>query len=226
MDIGIGTEMDEYPELVAQRVTDRLSQLDMSPAALAREAGMSTGYLDGLLRLGPAFDTTGYLRIAAALGVPIRDLLDGRADAAPGQGAPMRHPALLRLSAEECWDLLGARGVGRIAVSTPRGPGVYPVNYAVQDRTVLYRTDPRGVAAVRDGAPVSFQADHIDERNSSGWSVLLTGTADRVVLPDKVDRLRAEAPARPWAGGRRPLWIRVRPEEVSGRRILGLPGAD
>jgi nitroimidazol reductase NimA-like FMN-containing flavoprotein (pyridoxamine 5'-phosphate oxidase superfamily) len=221
-----GDGAGQDPAVIAERVADRRAQLGISTDELAREAGMAPHYLALLLRCGPAFDSAGFLRIAAALGLSYGELLDGREDLPPGQGLPATRPALMRLTEEECWDLLGTHGVGRIALPTHPGPEVFPVNYAVDHRTIVYRTDPRAATAVEHAADVSFQADHIDEHNSRGWSVLLTGTAERVVDEDEVRRLRAEAPARPWVGGERSLWIRVRPGAVTGRRISRMPGAE
>ncbi|MCC9307390.1 pyridoxamine 5'-phosphate oxidase family protein [Kitasatospora sp. RB6PN24] len=212
-------------EAIATRIADRRAQLGLSADELARDAGMSPHYLDNLLTFGPAFDSAGFLRIAGALGLSYGELLEGRAESPPGQAAPAPRPALFRLTEEECWDRLGTHGVGRIALPTHPGPSVFPVNYAVDRRAIVYRTDPRAAAAVQGGAEVSFQADRIDEQRSQGWSVLLMGTAERVTDPDEVSRLQAEVRVKPWAGGERPLWIRVRPGTVTGRRITSLPGA-
>ncbi|MDH6140448.1 MULTISPECIES: helix-turn-helix domain-containing protein [Kitasatospora] len=220
---GPGIEHD--PEVIAARVADRRAQLGLSPEQLARDAGMSPHYLKILLKAGPAFDSAGFMRIAAALGLSYGELLEGRAELPPGRTAPAPHPAVIRLTEDDCWDLLGTHGVGRIALPTHPGPAVFPVNYAVDRKTIVYRTDPRAATAVHDGAEVSFQADRIDEKRSHAWSVLLMGTAERVTDPDEVRRLRDEALAQPWAGGERPLWIRIRPGQVTGRRVTSLPGA-
>ncbi|MFJ9446813.1 pyridoxamine 5'-phosphate oxidase family protein [Kitasatospora sp. NPDC101235] len=47
-------------------------------------------------------------------------------------------------------------------------PAVLPVNYAVDAGAIVYRTAPEGAAASRDGSPISFQVDHIDEHRSRG----------------------------------------------------------
>lgn len=64
----------------------------------------------------------------------------------------------------------------------------------------------------------------MDERLSQGWSVLISGTAERVDDPAAVRALAARAATEPWAGGDRPLWIRVRPGNVTGRRITIMSG--
>lgn len=207
------------PVAIARRVADRRGQLGLDEHALATQAGMSTPYLRHLLDAGPDFDPAGFLRIAAALGLPYQELLEGRAHPPPGQSGPAPRPVLVRLTASECWDQLGTRGVGRIALPVQPGPAVFPVNYAVDARSIVYRTASRGPAAPEPGMKVSFQADRVDDRLSQGWSVLLTGTAERIEDPATVRRLTEESPAQPWAGGDRPQWIRIRPDTITGRRI-------
>ncbi|MFI2297958.1 pyridoxamine 5'-phosphate oxidase family protein [Actinacidiphila glaucinigra] len=100
-----------------------------------------------------------------------------------------------------------------------------PVNFLVDGRTVVYRTDSAGVAAVESGTNVAFEADYVDEGAGVGWSVLVTGSADTITDPATVKHLSRCPGARPWAGGVRELWIRVEPREVSGRAIETLPEA-
>jgi hypothetical protein len=46
---------------------------------------------------------------------------------------------------DECRELLDAGLVGRVAVSTPMGPHIVPVNYAVVDDCIVLRTSPYSV---------------------------------------------------------------------------------
>lgn len=194
----------------------------MSEYALARQAGMSPRYLQHVLQAGPDFDREGFERIAGALGMSLDDLVAGRRDAPAGQHGPAEHPVLVKLTPTQCWDRLGARGVGRIALPSEPGPAVFPVNYAVIARTIVYRTGLTTAGALATGDAVSFQADHVDEAVREGWSVLVTGTAERIEDQKAVQRLAEMNIVEPWAGGDRPLWIRIRPQNVSGRRIATL----
>lgn len=220
------TRLHADPAAIAHRIDDRRSQLGISPEVLAREAGMSTRYLAVLTAAGPDFDPNAFLRIAAALGLTYRELTEGRAGLPPGQSQPGPRPVLVRLSEPECWDRLGVRGVGRIALPAEPGPAVFPVNYTVDERTIVYRTDPHGAAAALDGTPVSFQVDRIDDHRSHGWSVLITGTAERISDTETLQRLLRDLAVQPWAGGPRMQWIRVRPKAISGRRITSMPIRD
>lgn len=207
------------PTAVVQHIADRSAQLGLSEPELARQAGMAPAYLRHLLVAGVDFDPGAFLRIAAALHLTYRELLEGPSDPPAGQSRPAPRPVLIRLTAPECWEKLGARGVGRIALPVQPGPAVFPVNYTVDAETIVYRTAPQGAAAPEPGTAVSFQADRIDDHLSNGWSVLITGTAEHLDDPETIQRLTEEHASEPWAGGGRPLWIRVRPDRITGRQV-------
>lgn len=203
----------------ASRVSGRLTQLGMSRQELAREAGMSPRYLEQVLAAEPDFDPSALVRIAGALGLPYRELFEGRDDPPPGQTAPGVRPVLARLTEQECWDRLGTHGLGRVVLNSRSGPAAFPVNYAIDARTVVYRTSPEGAAAPANGVTVSFETDRIDDTVSRGWSVLVTGTAERIDDTAEGEHLAQVHGLEPWAGGHRPLWVRIRPTQVSGRHI-------
>ncbi|MDH6708248.1 transcriptional regulator with XRE-family HTH domain [Kitasatospora sp. MAA19] len=206
------------PAAVARRIADRREQLGVSEEALAQMAAMAPRYLSYLLEAGPAFDPGGFLRIAAALGLSRGELLEGRTEGPPGQGGPGPHPRLLGLTEAECWDLVGTHGIGRIALPVHPGPIVFPVNYVVDDGTFAYRTGDR--TAPSEGTELSFQVDHIDEYLGRGWSVLAIGTAEPVHDPAVRHHLAGLPGAIPWPGGDRPRWVRLRPDEITGRRLV------
>ncbi|GAA2229101.1 MULTISPECIES: helix-turn-helix domain-containing protein [Kitasatospora] len=204
---------------VAQRITDRMRQLGLTEDDLANHAAMAPGYLRHLIRMGPDFDPGGFLRIAAALRLTYRELVEGRTDAPPGQTGPAPRPVLIHLAEPECWEKLGTHGVGRIALPVRPGPAIYPVNYTIDSGTVVYPADRPGGSAPEAGTAMSFEADHIDDRLSQGWSVLITGTAEYIEDADTVARISRLPGAESWAGGSHPLWVRIRPERTTGRRI-------
>src|SRR5580693_4003599 len=85
------------------------------------------------------------------------------------------------LEAEECWALLEARHLGRLAFVDQDGPIVLPINYAVVDGVVIFRTDAGGKldAAVR-GDRLAFEIDGFDALEQTGWSVVVRGAAELV----------------------------------------------
>ncbi|MGV9288306.1 helix-turn-helix domain-containing protein [Streptomyces sp. NPDC003719] len=210
---------------IATRIALRREQLGMSREEVAVRAGMSTAYLRQVEELATGFDPSALRRLATVLDMPYEELTTGRSDAPHGRGGPTAHPVLMRLSEQECWQRLGTHGIGRIARTTDTAGGaplVMPVNFLVDARSVVYRTDPAGAAAVRAGTQVAFEADHVDEATGLGWSVLVTGTAEHPADPGALEALSRRHGSAPWAGGRRDLWIRVLPHKVSGRVIRPL----
>jgi hypothetical protein len=62
--------------------------------------------------------------------------------------------------------------------------------------------------------------DRIDEVTRTGWSVLAVGQAIPIDDLSAVEHLLRVGVPDPWAGGTRHLWLRVRPDRISGREIL------
>jgi len=121
----------------------------------------------------------------------------------------------------ECLELLTEHHFGRVAFVERAGapPAIMPLNYLMHAETVVCRTDPHSKlgSALRD-APVSFEIDGIDQRQRTGWSVVVSGRAQEVVDPSELEQLH-QTPLLPWAPGDRSLYIRITPELVTGRRI-------
>lgn len=127
------------------------------------------------------------------------------------------------LGAEECGRLLRAGVVGRVALTTPDGPHIVPVNYSVVDDTVVFRTTPYSVLGTYGrNAQLAFEVDHFDYEYATGWSVVARGRTDAVLDADEVQRINQEWRPRPWASGSRNLYLALRWTELSGRR-LGAP---
>lgn len=128
---------------------------------------------------------------------------------------------LRELTVDECVELLRATLVGRAAICTPTGPYVVPVNYSVQgDDGVVFRTTPYSVLGTYSWAgEIAFEVDHIDPEKHEGWSVLAIGRGEMVEDIDEMEAIRWANDPHPWAEGVRPLYVRLRWREISGRRI-------
>jgi hypothetical protein len=53
---------------------------------------------------------------------------------------PMTDEPVTVLSDSESWDLLGTAALGGLVTSFAGEPEIFPVNYLVQNRTILFRT--------------------------------------------------------------------------------------
>ena len=89
-------------------------------------------------------------------------------------------PDSIELSTEECQRLLRAGTVGRVAVSTPRGPHIVPVNFIVEGDNVIFRSNfgLKFQLSVLAEHSISFEADLVDAEGHMAWSVVVQGRAD------------------------------------------------
>lgn len=124
------------------------------------------------------------------------------------------------LSPSECRAHLAQHQVGRAAVVTPEGPHIIPVNYALVDEAVVFRTSPFTVLATHGReATIAFEVDDFDQVTKEGWSVLVRGHTSPVFDSREITHIRQIWEPVPWAGGTRTLFIRLTPTHITGRRI-------
>ena len=130
---------------------------------------------------------------------------------------------LVELTVEECLALLRRKPVGRIAMATPAGLRILPVNYSVVDDRIVFRTLPYGeIANNVAGAEVAFEVDELDEELEHGWSVMAAGRCHRIEDPDEVHLIRETGDPQSWATGQRILYFRIEWTTLTGRQV-GLP---
>ena len=137
----------------------------------------------------------------------------------PPRASAQNRRFLKVLSSAECFDLLEPGGIGRVGITEAEGVIILPVNYAVKDQAIIYRTAPDTLLAVHVNTQVSFEVDQCDEILHEGWSVLVHGHADEVTDEHQVKQLEETARLKPWAPGARDVYVRLAPTEISGRRI-------
>ena len=131
----------------------------------------------------------------------------------------VRHAEVFReLSEQECVGLLGKAAVGRVAVTTPDGPVIIPVNYVMDEETVLLRTAPYTLLAAHAWDQVAFEIDDIDHDMQRGRSVLVLGRA-AVTDADEIAESSVASELTPWAPGSRRMFIRIRPQRITGREV-------
>ncbi len=131
---------------------------------------------------------------------------------------------ITELDEDESRKLISGGGIGRIAYNSRFGPAVLPVNYRWYNGAVVFRTTRHstldedlqtGIANAE--YKVAFEVDDFDVAKREGWSVLLQGAAHHVT---EAERAAAEqAGVEPWPRGERELFVRIRPDRVTGRRI-------
>jgi nitroimidazol reductase NimA-like FMN-containing flavoprotein (pyridoxamine 5'-phosphate oxidase superfamily) len=136
----------------------------------------------------------------------------------------MAERVIEELDEDQCLSLIVGGGIGRIAYTSRFGLAVLPVNYALQDGAVVFRTAAHGPLDedLRTGITdadykVAFEIDSIDTAGRQGWSVLIQGPAHHVTGTEQ-DALR-QAGIESWAPGDRELFVRIVPSRITGRRV-------
>jgi uncharacterized protein len=126
------------------------------------------------------------------------------------------------LTTEQCWELIAESPVGRVAFVDAGEPVVLPITHGVHGHQIVFRSASGGkLSAAEMNAPVAFEVDGWDESTHRGWSVLVRGTAEAVYDADEIAAIRAAGSA-PWMeAARTGTWVRILPNEISGRRLAG-----
>ena len=128
------------------------------------------------------------------------------------------------LSASESWDLLASVSLGRLVTSADGQPEIFPVNFVVQRRTVLFRTaEGTKLVSTAINNHVLFEAD--DHGISEGWSVILKGVARMLRTNEEVEEAE-RAQLLPWTATLKQHYVRVQPVSITGRRFRFGPEPD
>jgi nitroimidazol reductase NimA-like FMN-containing flavoprotein (pyridoxamine 5'-phosphate oxidase superfamily) len=123
------------------------------------------------------------------------------------------------LTTDECWALLRSSEVGRLAVSIRNHPDLFPVNYLVDHGAIVFRTaEGTKLAAAVLGVSVAFEIDGYDGDAGEAWSVVLKGRAVEIERMQDVFEA-VDLPLFPWHAAPKHRFVRIEPDEVSGRRF-------
>jgi nitroimidazol reductase NimA-like FMN-containing flavoprotein (pyridoxamine 5'-phosphate oxidase superfamily) len=130
-----------------------------------------------------------------------------------------------RLDEAECLRLLGIRGLGRLVYNSRYGPMALPVEYAMHEGSVVFRTtqDTFTDEDLRTGIAhaeyhVALEVDQIDLAAREGWTVLVRGAAHH--LDTEAERASIlSTGVEPWTEGEPEHAIRINPASIWGHRI-------
>ncbi len=124
---------------------------------------------------------------------------------------------ITELSPDNCWSMLGDTSLGRIAVSAAGTVDIFPINYAVDGESIVFRTAPGTKLlelAINDR--VAFEIDGHDDHEA--WSIVVKGVAERMERQSEMDAAEGLGLA-PWIPTLKYRWVRIHPVEVTGRRF-------
>lgn len=124
---------------------------------------------------------------------------------------------VVEMSAEECWTRLAAERVGRLGYRLVDEIHVIPINYAVVDQTLVFRTAAGGkLLAAELHADVALEIDWFGEDDA--WSVMVRGTLQHLD-EDEAERLDGLGDWT-WVPTYKYDLIRVVPSVVTGRQFF------
>ncbi len=131
-----------------------------------------------------------------------------------------RHPVFEDLGREDCLELLEREHVGRVALTARALPIVLPVNFALLDGDIVWRSaQGTKLNDASAGFVVAFEVDHYELEQQHGWSVMVQGLAHVVTDDEELDRAM-ELPLEPWAlDGTADRYVCLVPNVVTGMRI-------
>jgi len=132
-------------------------------------------------------------------------------------------PADERLADNECWELLAEMRFGRLAVSAVGDVDIFPINFVVDGRDIVFRTSEG--TKLMESVICDVVAIETDDRNFEtgvAWSVVAKGQAEMIERFDDIyaaERLNIK----PWVDTPKERFVRVRVRNISGRRFYAAP---
>ncbi len=118
---------------------------------------------------------------------------------------------------DECWALLEGDELGRLAYRLVDEVHVVPINYVVDDRSLLFRTGSGNkLLAAALESDVAFEIDGYDD--DTAWSVVARGHLRRLAEDEahRIDLL----PTHSWTTTLKYEVIELVPEVLTGRRFV------
>jgi uncharacterized protein len=122
------------------------------------------------------------------------------------------------LNESACWALLREAPVGRLAIVVNQRPEIFPVNFVVDQATIVFRTAEGTKLEGSAGRDVAFEVDGYEPDTGEAWSVIAKGLAREIKhMYEALEAL--ELPLYPWHAGPKPRILRIEPESITGRRF-------
>jgi hypothetical protein len=122
------------------------------------------------------------------------------------------------LPEDECWARLEATEFGRMAYHLADEVHIAPVNYAVADRRIVFRTSEGSkLLGVVMNEDVAFEIDRIEDEAENAWSVIARGKAS--ILEGQEARDTDNLRLRPWVSSEKFNVVAIEVSEISGREF-------
>jgi nitroimidazol reductase NimA-like FMN-containing flavoprotein (pyridoxamine 5'-phosphate oxidase superfamily) len=123
------------------------------------------------------------------------------------------------LSEDRCWELLASVEVGRLAIAVAHDVDIYPVNFVVDGRDLVFRTaEGTKLLEVALAGRVAFEVDGYEPDLGYAWSVVVKGRARGLDNFEEIYQAQG-LPLFPWNAAPKERFVRIEPTGVTGRRF-------
>jgi len=123
----------------------------------------------------------------------------------------------ISLDTNKAWDLLAGQRLGRLAVKSDVGLDIFPINYAVDGETLVFRTaEGTKLSSLISYSLVCFEIDSWTEE--VGYSVIIKGHAAPITDPAEIARAEALR-LKPWVPTVKTIFVRIYVSEISARKF-------
>ena len=124
------------------------------------------------------------------------------------------------LTEDDCLALLRSGELARIAFAFEGKLEIFPINYCMDGRIMVFRTGPGTKLDAVPTTAVAVEVDGWDPRSGIGWSVVAKGRAEEITTnPGRAAEHLRWMPVHPAAPGDRWHWVGIKPAEITGRRF-------
>ena len=122
------------------------------------------------------------------------------------------------LSEDACWERLATQRVGRIVTNVAGLLDIVPVNYVVDERSIVFRTaEGTKLSSLVVNHEVLFEVDEYNDKN--GWSVVIRGNAHRIQKLSEIERAE-ELPLKPMVATVKMEFVRIAVASLTGRDFI------
>jgi len=124
---------------------------------------------------------------------------------------------VVELGEDRSWAVLSGCKLGRLVTAVDRHAEIFPINFITDGRSIVFRTaEGSKLFTVTINGRVAFEVDGWD--GTGGWSVIARGPAAEVRDSAEVARLES-LPLRPWVPTVKTHWVRIVPDQITGRQF-------
>lgn len=132
--------------------------------------------------------------------------------------------ASTEMTGNEPWDFVADHTFGRLALTVLGQPEIFPVNYALAGRRIVFRTaEGTKLMGVLLDSHVAFEVDEVTGEGAS--SVVLKGTARKIETQAEAEELDL-ADLHSWVPTLKYNLVVIDVSEISGRRFRFGPEPD